>query len=240
MDTIATLANNPMTTNQTLGFLNIAARIFLAGLASLSGSALHAEESDSVYYAGFHLGRNDLDNWPAKVDFGAGIVVDGGMDLDSGKHVGLLLGKQSERARFELEYQQGRFELANLRLGPLSEPMGGSGHYEALTLNAYRRIPLHGDLSGFVGAGIGWGAISLPQAGFFGGCHCFPHASKSDWVYQGRLGLEYLIGAGNFAFAQYTWLKLPGAAEEVSSDGPGVVYPRRSVGIFSIGYRSLF
>ncbi|MCX7178890.1 MAG: outer membrane beta-barrel protein [Proteobacteria bacterium] len=226
-----------MQIKRTRRVLSILAAIVATSLAAFTPLA-HAGESS--WYLGFELGKSDLDTWPAKVDFGSGIKIDGSMDLDASGHAGLLLGKQSGDARFELEYQYGRFNLARLELGPLTEQAGGAGHYSALTLNAYRRVELSGNLSGFGGAGVGWGSVSMPQAGFSGGCHCFPHASDRDWVYQARLGMEYLFGESNFAFAQYTWLRLPSAAQDSSINGPGIEYPRRTLGILSIGYRRGF
>lgn len=227
-----------MQIKRTRRLLQILSPAIAAILSAFTPHFAHAEES--VWYIGFQLGQNDVEAWQAKVDFGSGIKVDGGMDLDANGHVGVMLGKQSVDARYELEYQYGRFGLTRLNLGPLSEQMGGSGHYNALTLNAYRSFELGGNLNSFVGAGVGWGSSSLPQAAFSSGCNCFPQASNRDWVYQARLGLEYLFGKSNWAYAQYTWLRLPGATQDLLSSGPGVDYPRRTVGILSLGYRRVF
>lgn len=200
--------------------------------------AVSAHAADPAIYVGAQFGVNDLNSWPAQVDFGAGVKVDGRQRLGSGNHYGLAVGRQTAKGRFELEYQRGDMKLRGIELGPVSETAGGSGHYEALTVNAYRTHAFNESVSGYLGVGIGWGAVSLPRASFSTGCNCFPAASEDGLAYLARLGAEYRFGEGHHAFLQYTWLSLPGPSALGSA--PGVEYSRRGIGAVSVGYRKHF
>ena len=212
-----------------------------AALACLSLSPLAAQASDDgkdKYYLGAHLGRNALDSWPATVNFGAGVRASGSLSLDPGGHYGLVFGRQTENARFEVEYQRGDLKLTGIRLGAGSEAAAGRVRYDALTVNAYRTHAFSPTWIGFAGVGVGWGSVDLPSATFGGSCKCFPATSDSGLLYQGRLGLEYVVATEQKVFAHYTWLRLPGA--DSSSLVPGVEYPRRGLGALSVGYRKSF
>jgi hypothetical protein len=213
---------------------SVVAGAALAGMPLAGGAT---EPGKPVYYAGGHLGVNNLDTWPAQVDFGAGVRVDGRLALDRGGHQGLVIGRQTEKGRFELEYQRGDAELTSISLGSVSEAATGRLRYEALTVNAYRTRAFDAAWTGFFGVGLGWGSVKTPKAGFTSGCECFSATSEGGFVYQARLGLEYGFGQGHKAFAQYTWLSLPGGE---SGGVPGIDYPRRGVGALSIGYRKTF
>lgn len=200
-------------------------------------ATLVAQAAEPAPYVTLHLGGNDLSSWPATVNFGAGVQVNGGVSLDGGVHGGIALGRQTENARFEVEYQHGRFDVTRQDLGAFTQASAREGHYDALTLNAYRTFVVNDKFTAFAGAGIGWGSVSMPQGSPIGTCNCFVAASKSGFLYQGRLGGEYLMGGGHHLLAQYTWLSLPRAS---SGGTPGISYPRRGVNLLSIGYRKTF
>lgn len=202
--------------------------------ASAQESALR---NDPGYYLTVHAGYNHLDNWPATVDFGAGVNVGGKLQLDYGPHFGIAAGRQTENARFELEYQQGSFDLTGVQLGPVSESASGTGHYKALTANAYRTYAFDANWLAFAGLGIGFGRVELPAAGFSSGCNCFAAASKDGLALLGRVGLEYRFNARHNAALQYTWLRMPGPQ---SGGSPSVSYPRETIGIIGLGYRYLY
>lgn len=204
---------------------------------ALAWSAASADESSPHYYLGLQGGRNNLNNWNADVSLGAGVTLPGKVNLDQGTQGGLILGRQTEHARYEIEYQHGSFDLQAINLGSQTQTVGGSGHYDALTLNAYRTESLSESISGYLGAGIGFGKTKLPGAGFSSGCHCFPAASGNGLTYQLRAGLEYDLAAPHKAFIQYTLLSLPGPD---SGSNPGVEYDRKQIGIIGLGYRYIF
>ena len=213
----------------------------VAALACVSVAPLAANasgEPKEPYYLGAHIGRNALDSWPATVNFGAGVRTGAALSLDAGSHYGLILGRQTEKARFELEYQRGDLKLTGVRVGAASEAASGRLRYDAFTINAYRTHDFNADWKGFAGVGIGWGSVDLPAASFGGSCKCFPATSDSGLLYQGRLGLEYAVAPEHKLFAQYTWLRLPGA--DSGSVTPGVEYPNRTLGALSVGYRKTF
>jgi len=216
---------------------NIAHAVRLAALAaSLAGTA-SAVAAEPGYYAGVHGGMNDLEQWPATVTLGPGVSLPGSLKLDKGLTLGLIVGRQTEKARFEVELQGGRFDVTAIQLGVLQQNVSASGRYQAATFNAYRTHEFAQRLTGYAGLGIGWGRASLPQLGFAGGCNCFGSASETGLAYLGRLGLEYRLGDRHDVFAQYTWLRLP----KLDSGGaPSTAYARKTVGIASFGYRHGF
>lgn len=206
----------------------------LMALAAITNAAYAA---DPVNYVGVHGGVNNLKNWSANVDLGGGVNLPGDVSLGSGLHVGVALGRQTENARYELEFQRGKFDVTAIQLGGVREAVSGSGSYQAFTLNAYRTEAFNPDWTGYAGVGIGWGKASLPQLGFSGGCNCFAAASENGLVYQGRLGMEYKLQERNHAFVQYTLLSLP---KNSSGGSPGTTYDRKNIGIVSVGYRHVF
>ncbi|TCW31837.1 outer membrane protein [Gulbenkiania mobilis] len=208
--------------------------LILAAAAGLFASSV-AFAAEPAPYLGAHLGTNLLDHWPARVDFG-GVTASGEAALDSGLHGGLMLGRQTEHARFEMEYQRGAIELNSLKLGPLNRSADGTGHYDAVTVNAYRTHDFNERWSAFAGAGIGWGKVRMPS-GRLEGCECFASASESGLVYQGRIGVEYRLARAHSAFAQYSLLRLPGAS---GGGTPQVAYEDRTIGSVTVGYRMLF
>lgn len=213
--------------------------IRLREIAAVAGALAvsWAQAAEPVPYVSIQLGANDLSSWPATVNFGAGAQTGGSLSLDRGAHAGVALGRQTEKARFEVEYQHGRFDVTRQNLGAFTQATTGDGHYDALTLNAYRTFAINANFSAFAGAGIGWGSVSMPQGSMIGACNCFPAASKGGLLYQARLGGEYLIGNGHHLFTQYTWLSLPRSS---SGSTPGVSYARRGVSALTVGYRKTF
>ncbi len=207
------------------------------GLGASAMAMQLAHAADPAPYVMLHLGANHLSSWPATVNFGAGVTANGQVNLDGGVHGGLAIGRQTENARFEAEYQHGKFDVTRQTLGTLTQAASGSGHYDALTANAYRTFAINTKLSAFAGAGIGWGRVSMPQGPRIGSCNCFPAASKGGLLYQARLGADYDMGNGHHLMAQYTWISLP---RSTSGGAPSVSYPRRGVNVLSAAYRKTF
>jgi opacity protein-like surface antigen len=203
--------------------------------AVLMAAPLFAAAAQPGNYAAGHLGANHADHWSGTVDFGAGVKVPGSLDLDPGLHLGAIVGKQTENARFDLEWQHGRFDVSGAFLGGVSNQASGSGHYDALTVNAYRLFALSPRWTAFAGAGIGWGRASLPRVSV-GACNCFPASSKGGFAYQVRVGADYELSQGNQVFAQLGWLSLA----KIDGGSPGVSYSRREVPNVGIGYRKAF
>lgn len=209
----------------------------MALVAITATAAFTAMAATPTNYAGIQLGRNDLRGWPARVDFGAGIGVDGSLGLSRGGHAGAVFGREGEHWRLEVEYQAGRAKVTSASLGPASQAADASLRYQALTANAYGTAALTQRLAVYAAAGLGVGSVSMPQLGTVSGCNCFSSASRSGTVYLLRAGGEYNLSANDHLFLQYTSLRLPGAS---ASATPSVSYPHRSVGIVGIGYRRTF
>ncbi len=206
----------------------------VAAAALLAGQAGAAE---LVRYWGAHAGMNTLKDWNADIDFGFGAPQTGRADLDRGLHGGLMLGRQSEHLRYELEYEAGRIEVERLTLAPLSAAVEGKGRYQALFANAYRTDRVSERVDSFIGGGIGWGRVKLPLLGLGANCNCFGPAAKSGFAWQLRAGLGYRVSAQSSVTLQYTWLSLPRPEAE---GPPGIQYARKRFGAFTLGYRRQF
>jgi opacity protein-like surface antigen len=193
--------------------------------------------NEPVNYWGIHGGVNTLDQLRARVDFGAGTPMEGQADLRRGLHGGLMAGRQTEHARYELEYEFGRFKVEHLSLGPVSQAANGKGDYQALFANAYRTEELIDDIDAFAGAGIGWGRMKLPRLGLGETCNCFGPASKSGFAWQLRAGMDYRVSSKAAVTLQYTLLKLP---RPEAGGPPSVVYERKGFGALTLGYTRQF
>ncbi|QBI04332.1 outer membrane protein [Pseudoduganella albidiflava] len=222
-------------------YRSVHAAVVVAMLAAGAlGAATATAQSypQSYRYWGAHLGANTLDHWDARVDFGGGVAFDGRAELKRGLHGGIQVGHATEHARYELEYERGALRVEQLALGPVTEAADARGHYDAVFANAYRTDRLSESLGTFVGGGIGWGRVKLPDLalGSFN-CRCFGPASKSGFAWQLRAGLEYRVAPGQALSLQYTWLALP--APERGGD-VAVDYERRRFGALSLGYSRHF
>ncbi|WEF31940.1 outer membrane protein [Pseudoduganella chitinolytica] len=171
------------------------------------------------------------------MDFGFGTPLDGRAELKRGLHGGLQLGRQSGHGRYEVEYVRGRIRVERLTLAPLSEAVDARGHYEAVFANVYRADQLTAALDSFVGGGIGWGRVKLPQLNLGEACACFGPASKSGFAWQLRAGLAYRLTVNDRIALQYSWLNLPKPARDGE---PAVQYDRRRFGALTLGYLRQF
>lgn len=203
--------------------------------AFLAPPAATAAQPERLYL-GVHGGVNNLEDWPASVNFGP-VAPAGALELDAGAHVGLLAGTRTESARFELEYQHGRAAIGAVSIGAVRQAASGTATYDAFTVNAYRTFAFTPQLAGFAGGGIGWGRSHLPALGTVAGCNCLRDTSDHAFVWQLRVGAEYEIKPGHRLTGQYTALRVPGAPA-VST--PGASYGRRTVGALSVGYLFAF
>lgn len=202
-----------------------------------SPSAAQQESAeDPQNYVGIHFGNHDVEEWRGRVDMGRNVQLDGRISLDNKWEAGLLVGREYERSRYELEYQLGRYQADRIELGPRTASVDGKGKYQALTLNAYRLKQLSERIDGYAGLGIGWGKATLPQLGFSGACQCFAQADDSGFIWQWRLGLEYRIREDGELFLQFNRLmNMPGPASAAAS--PGVRYEEKDIDTVAIGWR---
>lgn len=200
----------------------------------VSSVSLAADVPD--WYLAGHLGANRLSSWAAAVDFG-GVTADGQLGLSRGNHAGLMLGRQSEHAKLELELVQGRFKIDRIQLSDVSETVNAHGKYQAVLANLYRHDALSGNWRAFAGLGAGWGKVELPALLFSSGCQCLGPAARSGAVYQARLGIAYQPAGGDAVALQYSYLSMPGPRREGL---PAVQYGRRGVGALTASYTHYF
>lgn len=220
---------------RTMSAAGLAAVIATGAAAAPAAGPAGAE---SYRYWGAHLGANMLDDWNARVDFGAGVAFDGRAELKRGLHGGLQVGHATGHARYELEYERGALRIERLALGPVAEAADARGHYDAVFANAYRTDRLSESLGTFVGGGIGWGRVKLPELALGSvDCRCFGPASKSGFAWQLRAGLAYQLAPEHAVSLQYTWLALPAPERD---GGVAVDYERRRFGALSLAYSRRF
>jgi opacity protein-like surface antigen len=205
-------------------------------LLLLLGASGAAVADDPRWYMAGHLGANKLDDWSATVDFG-GVKSDGLLGLDRGNHAGLMVGRETEHARFELEFVHGRIKVESIGLSGVREPAASRGKYDAVLANAYLHAAVTAHLRAFAGIGIGWGRADLPLLRFSSGCECLGPASRGGTAYQARLGLAYQPSPGHAFSIQYSHLSLEGPRR---GGMPSVEYERRSFGAFSAAYTHYF
>jgi opacity protein-like surface antigen len=204
--------------------------------------AVFAADSDTMPDAGSQRywsvqgGVNNLSRWPATVNFG-GPSVPASLELDRGAQFGAALGRQNGNARYELEYQHGRFGISAVQIGATSGSADANGHYDVLTVNALRRLPLSAQSALYAGLGVGVGKLSLPDVAVASGCHCVAAASKTGFTWLARLGAETAVGAAGRGFVQLSWLNVPGAQ---SGGASYVSYPRRGFAVLGVGLRQAF
>lgn len=196
----------------------IAAMLFMAYLP-----ISYAE--DAKTYLAAHAGVQLGSKWPASLNWGE-VSLDEDFKMNQGFHGGLMLGRDYEKSRYELEYQHGKADMQN---NGLSEGPSGSARYDLFFINAYRKKEIKPNVNGYLGAGIGWAKLK-----FFNPCECMSNASGDGLAFQLRAGLEYQHTAGRYVFAQYSHLFLP------STDAETIQYHRHNFGTATIGYRIVF
>ena len=114
-------------------------RILAATAATFVVAAHAADEMQPAYYLGVQGGENNLrGGWNGTVSLGPAVTLPGAVTTKRGAQYGVFGGRQTEHARFEVEYQHGGFDITGLKLGPVSQSISSSGHYDAITANAYR------------------------------------------------------------------------------------------------------
>lgn len=212
-----------------MNILNRASRPLAAALLLLP-LAVSAQESR---YWSAQAGIDKLSRWPATVGFG-GPTVDAELELKRGPQVGLAWGKQYDRARYELEYQHGRFGIEHASVAGIGNAVDANGSYDVLTANALRQFPLSPTWSLYAGLGIGAGRAKLPHITLASGCKCMAGASRSGLAWQAKTGAGVRVSASKLAFLQLGWLSVPGP------EAPTIRYPRRGFAVLGLGLRGQY
>lgn len=207
---------------------------------SMPAGAQTESSEEPENYVSAKIGWHDAERWKGVVDLGNQVRFDGRVATDPTWLGGLAVGREYEHSRFEIEFQQGNFEGTSILLNGLSESQSDAdGHYRALTINATRMFELNERFEAFAGVGLGWGEVDLPSMGFANACDCFPEASESGFIWQGRLGIDYLYGRSTTFFAQFTRI-FDFAGPVSDSIAPGVSYSERDITSFAVGIRYRF
>lgn len=215
--------------NTKLFFATVLAALLTTGLA-------HAQHVPTARYVSAHAGLNNVSHWPARVKFG-GPEMQANLELKRGANLGLVFGRQYGPARYELEYQHGRFDIERARLGNVAQAVDASGKYHLVTVNALRDLYVRGALTVYGGVGLGVARVELPHIALTSGCRCLAQADKTGFAFQGRIGAEHQLGAAGRVYAQLGYMKLPGPTSAGQSK---ISYRSRSAGVISVGYRHHF
>ncbi len=192
---------------------------------------LTASAQESRYWS-VQAGVNDWSRWPATLTVG-GRHIDAELDLKHGPQFGLAWGKQHARARYELEYQHGRFAIERASAAGMSSAIDARGSYDVLTANALRAFPLTEDWSLVAGLGIGGGRARLPKIELASRCTCMAAISASGFVWQAKTATEVRISPTTLAFLQVGWLNVP--ASGASANG----HAHRGLAV-GLGLRGLY
>lgn len=194
-----------------------------------------ADDSDDRHiYVGSHIGINEGANWPAKVDFGSGVVLDGSLRTKAKLHAGAQLGYQHDHLRVEVEFQRGGLNVKEFSLGILSGADQGSINYSTLMVNGHRRVDITDKLGLTLGAGAGLARLHFPQIKTGTNCNCLTDFSKNGFAYQFRGGLEYKISETIQLVGQYNRLFLRSNSND---DSPLTQYSKVHFGVTTMGVR---
>jgi opacity protein-like surface antigen len=203
--------------------------------AFLNAQSQNSDEPEN-YFAG-HLGIHNLDDWDARVSLSDTVGFNGYLQIDSSWQGGILLGREYDNYRYEIELQELNFNVTSVSVNGVSESKSRrDGHLRAVTFNANRMFEIDNNFEAFAGLGIGWGETELPSKGFENGCTCFPEADESGLLWQARLGLDYEYNEHTEFFIQYTRI-LNMRGPSVKYTQPGVIYSEEDVSTISIGVR---
>ncbi|MFO1326855.1 MAG: hypothetical protein U1F56_05830 [Rubrivivax sp.] len=207
-----------------------------ATLLALPATAATPPDGDRDSIA-VHLAAQGFGAWPGRVDFGNSVGRDGQIDLARGAAGGVQLARDRGRWRYEIEFQQGRSSLQGIRLGTLASAADGHASHAALTGNVYRAFDPWDRLQLRVGVGAGWGRVTLPRAGFDGGCQCFAGTTAHGLALQARAVAEWTLDSGGRPFVQLGVLSLAGGD---GGQGPVVRYRRDQAWQLGVGWRHAF
>jgi len=205
----------------------------LAALADPAAQGNPQAHTADIRYFAAHVGMNKLANWPGEVNFG-GPVVAANLELSPGANIGLIWGKQRERARYEIEYQHGNIDIDRVTLGTRAAAVDASGSYDVLTANALHQRSYSQNGTVYAGLGVGIGRVKLPTIDIVPNCNCLSANDKTGFVWQVRTGIEHRITASGLVFGQIGYLKVPGPKSE---DTAGASYRNRGFAVLSVGYR---
>ncbi|MES2759277.1 MAG: hypothetical protein V4693_18045 [Pseudomonadota bacterium] len=223
--------------NKTFPLASLYTALAFSCAVPVTVQAADRDDALRANYWAVQGGPNHLSSWPGEVNFG-GPRSDASLTLASGATVGLVLGRQIGKARYDLEYQHGQLDITAVRIAALSENVDSRLKYDTLTVNASRQLRLSESLLLFAGAGVGVGRVNLPTIGLtVAKCKCITSASETGAVVQLRIGMDYQLDDNRVAYLQLGATRLPGAS---SGALPTITYARRDVATMAVGYRGLF
>ena len=119
-----------------------------------------------------------------------------------------------------------RQTLSATGFGSATKDASGSLQMFTAMLNGYYDIPLRAAdgtrsrWSPYLGAGIGYGNLNIPDCSF--SSDCYKGGSMSGFAYQGKVGLSYRATERGFAFLEGSYLGMTGnTVNSVDYDGFG-------------------
>lgn len=125
-------------------------------------------------------------------------------DYDPGFIVSGSLGRQSEMIRLEGELVYADSDFDSIEILGLSAPVDGDVSFFGGLVNIFYDFETGGPWRPFIGAGAGYGSVSINDASVLG----VPFADDSDSVftYQIKLGLAYQYNATTEFLINYRYL----------------------------------
>lgn len=222
-----------------------------ASMSAIANTALDAEANYASISAGIALRTSDL-NHQLRLATGANpIILAGRTETDGQPHINLTLGRQwhaeptaedPEPRRWRLEaqwsmtqLQRNRFQTGQLNVG-LNDKIDISGLYA----NALTRIWRGEKSQWWVGAGIGYARVSLPNAsGTSPGCGCLDAATGNGASWRVITSIERALSESTSIYGAATATRLPNVRSG-SSALPIVETKIPTVGEIGIGLRFTF
>jgi len=192
------------------------------GASGASAENADAEGWYATAAAGALLSPKDRGTY---VKLGGGAVpiqLDGDIKYADGTALMLTVGRQfqhgedtvdktARRWRVEAELWHGRANRDTVDIGILQEGLDDTVRASALFLNAQYRLAATTRTRWWLGAGVGYARLRVPDASKVANCSCLGSADGAGQAGRIKLAVEYTLGPRVDAFLQLGYVALPDA-----------------------------
>lgn len=233
--------------------------VVLCAVGVLGAVAVHAGEGANLDSAGWYgtvaggvkLNQGSSTTQVEEGVLGVPVLLSGRTQWGHGPTFSASLGRQfrmegadrSEDARLwrlEGEYWGGRLERKSFKVAALNARLGDRLRADALFLNGLVRVASTEHSRWWLGAGIGYADVRLPDAS--GGplnCACLGAAGGSGTAYRFKAQAERLLSDQSAVFLELGYVKLPSVAS-TATGFPKTRYDGLGVTHLSVGWRQRF
>lgn len=241
----------PDNTTKTMNRYTHTSRLAAALLLTLAGASAHAQTADEpALYANITLGQSvAVAGGDARVDFGSGVSAAGTIAYDNGAAGSLAFGREfisenkddneePKHYRLEGELWAGRVQRASMVVNDTPVTRRDAINAQALFVNGLVRFFNGEHYRGWLGAGIGWGRVSVPSAqDAFEGCNCFGEKIVTGLAYRVKLQVQRDLTESTKLFAEVGYIRLPAGS---TGSSPSTHYGALGVTAVGIGLEKRF